>query len=39
MKKTYRSFFCLLVVLLLSVSALPAASALFSERLYYYGTV
>ena len=39
MKKTYRSFFCLLAVLLLSVSALPAASALFSERLYYYGTV
>ena len=38
MKKTYRSFFCLLAVLLLSVSALPAASALFSERLYYYGT-
>ena len=29
MKKTYRSFFCLLAVLLLSVSALPAASALF----------
>ena len=39
MKKTYRSFFCLLAVLLLSISALPAASALFSERLYYYGTV
>ena len=39
MKKTYRSFFCLLAVLLLSVSVLPAASALFSERLYYYGTV
>ena len=39
MKKTCRSFFCLLAVLLLSVSALPAASALFSERLYYYGTV
>ena len=39
MKKTYRSFLCLLAVLLLSVSALPAASALFSERLYYYGTV
>ena len=39
MKKTYRSFFCLLAVLLLSVSALPAASALFSDRLYYYGTV
>ena len=39
MKKTYRSFFCLLAVLLLSVSALPAASALFSERLYYYGAV
>ena len=39
MKKTYRSFFCLLAVLLLSVSALPAASALFSERLFYYGTV
>ena len=39
MKKTYRSLFCLLAVLLLSVSALPAASALFSERLYYYGTV
>ena len=39
MKKTYRSFFCLLAVLLLSVSALPTASALFSERLYYYGTV
>ena len=39
MKKTYRLFFCLLAVLLLSVSALPAASALFSERLYYYGTV
>ena len=39
MRKTYRSFFCLLAVLLLSVSALPAASALFSERLYYYGTV
>ena len=39
MKKTYRSFFCLLAVLLLSVSVLPSASALFSERLYYYGTV
>ena len=39
MKKIYRSFFCLLAVLLLSVSVLPAASALFSERLYYYGTV
>ena len=35
MKKTYRSVFWLLAVLLLSVSALPAASALFSERLYY----
>ena len=39
MKKTYRSLFGLLTVLLLSVSALPSASALFSQRLYYYGTV
>lgn len=39
MKKTYRSLFCLLAVLLLSVSALPSASALFSKKLYYYGTV
>ena len=36
MKKTYRSLFCLLAVLLLSVSALPSASALFSKKLYYY---
>ena len=39
MKKTYRSLFCLLAVLLLSVSVLPSASALFSKELYYYGTV
>ena len=39
MKKTYRSLFCLLAVLLLSVSVLPSASALFSKKLYYYGTV
>ena len=39
MKKTYRSLFCLLAVLLVSVGALPSASALFSQRLYYYGTV
>ena len=39
MKKTYRSLFCLLAVLLLSVSALPSASALFSKKLYYYGVV
>ena len=39
MKKTYRSLFCLLAVLLLSVSVLPSASALFSQKLYYYGTV
>ena len=39
MKKTYRSLFCLLAVVLVSVSALPSASALFSQRLYYYGTV
>ena len=39
MKKTYRSLFCLFAVLLVSVSALPSASALFSQRLYYYGTV
>ena len=39
MKKTYRSLFCLLAVLLLSVSALSSASALFSQRFYYYGTV
>ena len=37
MKKTYRSLFCLLAVLLLSVSVLPSASALFSKKLYYYG--
>ena len=29
----------LLAVLLLSVSALPSASALFSKKLYYYGVV
>ena len=39
MKKTYRSLFCLLAVLLLSVSVLPSASALFSKKLYYYGVV
>ena len=39
MKKTYRSLFCLLAVLLLSVSALPSASALFSMMLYFYGVV
>ena len=39
MKKTYRSLFCLLAVVLVSVSALPTAAALFSQRLYYYGTV
>ena len=39
MQKTYRSLFCLLAVLLLSVSVLPSASALFSKKLYYYGTV
>ena len=39
MKKTSRTFVCLLAVLLLSVSALPSASALFSKRFYYYGTV
>ena len=39
MKKTYRSLFCLLAVLLVSVGALPSASALFSQRCYYYGTV
>ena len=39
MKKTYRSLFCLLAVLMLSVSVLPSASALFSQKLYYYGVV
>ena len=39
MKKTYRSLFCLLAVLMLSVSVLPSASALFSKKLYYYGVV
>ena len=39
MKKTYRSLFCLLAVLQLSVSVLPSASALFSKKIYYYGTV
>ena len=40
MKKTYRSLFCLLAVLMLSVSVLPSASALSSKkRFYYYGTV
>ena len=39
MKKTYRSLVCLLAVVLVSVSALPSASALFSQRFYYYGTV
>lgn len=39
MKKTYRSLFCLLAVVLVSVSALPSASALFSQRPYYYGAV
>ena len=34
MKKTYRSLFCLLAVLMLSVSVLPSASALFSQKLY-----
>ena len=39
MKKNHRSLFCLFAVLLLSISILPSASALFSNRLYYYGTV
>ena len=39
MKKIYRSLFCLLAVLMLSVSVLPSASALFSKKLYYYGVV
>ena len=34
MKKTYRSLFCLLAVLLLSVSVLPSASARYANKLY-----
>lgn len=39
MKKMYRFLGGLLAVLVLSISTLPLASALFTDTLYYYGTV
>lgn len=39
MKKSCRALLCLLAVCVLSIGILPSASALFQDRLYYYGTV
>ena len=39
MKKFYKMFTCVLAVLALSITMLPSASALFQDRLYYYGKV
>lgn len=39
MKKFYKMFTCILAVLALSITMLPSASALFRDRLYYYGKV
>ena len=39
MKKFYKMFTCVLAVLALSITMLPSASALFRDRLYYYGKV
>lgn len=39
MKRSYRAFFCLLALLVLSTGLLPSAAALFEQKLYYYGQV